>query len=303
VSLSSRFSARARVLFVTILATVALVLLASSISDLEFSSGYQLVPRRSAGGLSLPLPDSLLDMLLSALLLIAPVLMLVGVLYALYASGFRARALLWFVWVALMVAGLYLAMRLYPQVFQRFPRVTSPPDPAVATPAATAAAVVELEAFDASAPGWAQPVAVVGIALLISLGVVAGAWAMVRRLDRGPRAIDDLAGEAQRAIDALRAGADVRDTVMRCYFEMGRVLDDHYGLVRREAMTPREFEQLLAGVDLPRAHIERLTRLFEMVRYGSQTASGMQEQEAIACLAAIAAARGPGRQAPLEQGL
>ncbi|MBN1660359.1 MAG: DUF4129 domain-containing protein [Anaerolineae bacterium] len=307
----SRPTVRVRALLVTILAIVALVLLAATISNIEFSEGYRLATRRPSGGLSLSWLDRVLDLLLSILFLVAPTLMLVGVLYALYASGFRARALIWFLWVALMTVGLYLVLRFYPQLFHRVPRITPPPDLAMATPAPTAAAVAGLEPFDAIAPKWAEPVAVIGIALLVALGVVAGAWALVRRLQRPPGPIAAtpwaLAGKAQRALDALHAGADVRDTVMRCYFEMGRVLDEHYGLVRQEAMTPREFERLLAGVGtrwvLPRAQVERLTRLFEMVRYGSHPATGTQEQEAIACLTAIAATLGPDRQVAVESGL
>jgi len=91
--------------------------------------------------------------------------------------------------------------------------------------------------------------------------------------------------------------------VMHCYFEMARVLDDHYGVVRTEAMTPREFEQLLARLDLPTAQVEQLTRLFEMVRYGSRIATDVQEQEAIACLTAIAAIRNPDRSTAAESRL
>lgn len=298
-----------------LLSIAALVLLAASVPDLEFSQGYRLGARREGGRLSLNLADDVLDTLISALLMIAPILMLAGVVYALRASGFRARALLWFLWVALMLAGLYVAMRLYPAVFQRFPRITGPPDPAMVTPLPAVTSVPgELGEFTATVPEWAEPVVAIGVALFVALGIVAGTWALVHWLQRRASTIaatpEALASEAQRALDALRAGADVRDTVMRCYLEMGRVLDEHYGLVRREAMTPREFERLLVGVAphgrplwvLPRAEVEQLTRLFEMVRYGSHRASEMQEQEAIACLTAIAAARRPDDGGLVESG-
>lgn len=289
-SVFSGLTPRLRFLLVTITGIGALVLLAASVSNLEFSAGYRLASPSSNRGLPFSLPQDLLDVLLAITFLIAPILMLVGVLYGLAASGFRARALLWFVWVGLLVAGLYYAMRLYPGMLDHLPRVAGPRDPVVVTPVATVVAG-DLGEFEANSPAWAEPVVAIGVALLVSLGIVAGGWFVVRRLFRPASPADDLADEAHRALTALRAGADVRDTVMRCYFEMGRVLDQHYGLVRTEAMTPREFEQMLAGVDLPGAQVARLTRLFEMVRYGSRAATRVQEQEAVACLSAIAHSR------------
>ena len=53
-------------------------------------------------------------------------------------------------------------------------------------------------------------------------------------------------------------------------------------------MTPREFEQYLANSGLADAHIRRLTRLFESVRYGAGPPSNAEEREAMACLNAIA---------------
>jgi hypothetical protein len=63
-------------------------------------------------------------------------------------------------------------------------------------------------------------------------------------------------------------------------------------LQRQEAMTPREFELLLAGAGLRDDHIGQLTRLFERVRYGGAAASERDEQEARACLSAIVQAYG-----------
>jgi hypothetical protein len=96
-----------------------------------------------------------------------------------------------------------------------------------------------------------------------------------------------LAGPAEEAIAAIRVGADLKDTVMRCYFEMGRVLREQRGISRDQAMTPREFEQYLAQEGLPRKPVGQLTRLFEMVRYGAKAVGKREELQAIDCLTAI----------------
>jgi hypothetical protein len=52
-------------------------------------------------------------------------------------------------------------------------------------------------------------------------------------------------------------------------------------------MTPREFEARLATAGLREDHIQRLTRLFEAVRYGTQSPGKREEREAVDCLTAI----------------
>jgi hypothetical protein len=68
---------------------------------------------------------------------------------------------------------------------------------------------------------------------------------------------------------------------------MTRTVSQARGVDRWAAMTPREFESRLLGAGLPRSAVQRLTRLFEQVRYGAQTAGAAEEQEALACLASI----------------
>ena len=99
--------------------------------------------------------------------------------------------------------------------------------------------------------------------------------------------MEQLAKEAKGALDALKGGAELRDTVMRCYFEMSRVVSEERGIRRERAMTPREFEERLGELGLPERHVVQLTRLFEGVRYGSKETGEREADQAVASLSAI----------------
>jgi len=69
---------------------------------------------------------------------------------------------------------------------------------------------------------------------------------------------------------------------------MEQTVQRAYGLNRRASMTPREFERRLVNAGVDADAVDRLTRLFERVRYGNQEIDPTDEAEAESCLAAIA---------------
>jgi hypothetical protein len=142
--------------------------------------------------------------------------------------------------------------------------------------------------IEADPPEWLSIIVSVGIILL--LAVLAGT--LQRRRRTGPGHLDRLAQPAHEAVAHLRAGADLKDVIVRCYAEMCQVVSDRRGVRREKAMTPREFEDRLTSLGLPADQVLRLTRLFESVRYGARTPGLREEQEAVACLTAIAEACG-----------
>lgn len=109
-----------------------------------------------------------------------------------------------------------------------------------------------------------------------------------RRHPAGP--LEQLAQEAETALAALRTGADLRNTIIRCYYEMTQVLSEQRGIQRQATMTPREFEAHLQELGLPGEPVRRLTRLFEKARYGNIPTGQADEQQAIHCLQFIVAA-------------
>jgi uncharacterized membrane protein YhaH (DUF805 family) len=266
------------------LAILAMVFLAAGLSDLQFLPGHPL-PRRAEsddllGGFFRPFPGSeILGYLFLAFYYVALLLLPVAIVYFIISPDMRRRVirglglLLWLVAILMMI-------RARPDLFQELQLVPE------AAPQAGDTAIPEVE-FGASIPAWLETVATLGLAVATAAALVGVGWYVWRRSQRPASALEQLAMEAQVALDALEAGAGVHDTVMRCYFEMSRALGENRGLRRGEAVTPREFESELKGAGLPTAQIEQLTRLFEAVRYGARIADEVEERQAVACLTAI----------------
>ena len=122
-----------------------------------------------------------------------------------------------------------------------------------------------------------------GLAFLL-LGVfVYSLWKLWRRFSP----LFSLSKIAQDAIEEIQSGVDLRNAIIRCYFEMCRALQGTGRLERSKAIIFWELAQQLADVGIAAEQTQRLTRLFEKVRYGAETLGKNEEQEAIECLKAI----------------
>lgn len=104
--------------------------------------------------------------------------------------------------------------------------------------------------------------------------------------------LEMIVASAETALQTMEQGGDVRDAVMRCYLEMLSAASE-LGVERPGYLTPAEFVQRLVRAGLPLGAVERLTHLFEEVRYSPQSPSPVMEVEAVACLRTVVqAARG-----------
>jgi len=138
---------------------------------------------------------------------------------------------------------------------------------------------------------WVRVLVLSSVTVLCTGLVLIIAWLAYTRYRPAVRPpLAQLVTQAQAALDALYAGEDVRDVVLRCYFEMTRVLDENQGLRRAETMTPREFAARLTAWGLPAEPVHTLTRLFEEARYGSRLTDDTAVQRAITSLERIVAA-------------
>jgi len=99
--------------------------------------------------------------------------------------------------------------------------------------------------------------------------------------------LPELGALAGAAAADIRSGMSLKNVVLRCYRDMSNLLSEHKKILFPKVMTAREFERKLSQVGVKDEHVSRLTRLFELVRYGGRDVSKEEEHEAIACLEAI----------------
>jgi hypothetical protein len=142
-------------------------------------------------------------------------------------------------------------------------------------------------------PQWVTTMVAIGIALAIT-AVISGIFYMLWRQSRNRMRLKEplkmVEQEAQMALDAIIAGGDLRETVIRCYLQMIKALEVYRGIQRDHDMTPHEFELILTKRGMPGEPIHQLTSLFEEVRYGTFRPGRNEEQTAIASLSAIISA-------------
>jgi len=268
------------------IAVLAVVLLSANLSDLEFFQGqpFSLREREQSdtqfdGRMS---GDQFFDFLLKLLLIIGGVFLLLTIICFIISPEARKRILREAIPLIIFALFYYLFMRNRPEIFN-LPVDPAPPEPAPEV-SLEAPPIVE---FTPDPPWWLSLTTRIGLALLVAALLVGIIWAIWRRRRRQATSLEQLAAEAENALQAIQTGADLRNTVIRCYFDMNRVLQEEQNIRRQRAMTPREFEKHLEEMGIPSEHIHRLTRLFESARYGSGPLSKSEERQAIRCLAAI----------------
>jgi hypothetical protein len=152
---------------------------------------------------------------------------------------------------------------------------------------------------DGIAPPVFEPPQISGwLSFFITLGIVLLAVVFAWRLNRWwmlrnktadvSRPLDEIAGIARASLRQLATGqGSAQDGIIQCYEDMSRVVVARRGLYREYAMTPSEFAIRLEKAGLPREPVNRLTQLFESVRYGARTSAQGDVDEAISCLTSI----------------
>ena len=276
------------------IAVAATVILAAGLSNLKLLPGQpfsfpffgERAPVEPGQYGTLPGGELLLSLVRGLLILLAllvPVIVILAIVY----PEFRKRMLRRLLSITLLLVCLYALMRLRPDIFGITEEIQIP-DQAAPSEQASPLPVTEMIT---EPPSWLTPVASLCLALPIAALLAGLAVRLLSHRTRRPASpLEQLAQEAEEAIEQLRAGSDLRNTVIRCYAEMTRVLAEQRGIRRRESMTTREFEVHLQTLGLPDEPIKRLTRLFEDVRYGTMAPGEREEQQAIASLGAIAEA-------------
>jgi len=148
---------------------------------------------------------------------------------------------------------------------------------------------------DVANQNFSEPAISPWVSFFLSLGMVLLVFLLVWVLFLRDRlaGVDQrvvLAEIAGQALDEIKAGKDWGDAILNCYGGMLQAVTDNKKMILDESLTPAEFVAFMVRARLPVGPVERLTALFERVRYGGKTASHGEIEEAMTCLADIVAA-------------
>jgi hypothetical protein len=265
-------------------ASLVLILLAGGMAGIPFDAARTFTVQSPDEGLVLPMAR--IDQRVLAFFYL--ILVAAAVFIMIIDWEGRRRALLTLALVGVMALGLYTLFRGRSAELAVSP---TPPGTAQATPSSTEIAPtpfpVNIETGTLpDSPEWL--VTAIGAALAFMLAGAAGLLYLALSQRLRPKTLPDhLAQAAELAAEAIQSGEEIRDVIMRCYDHMTRRLAEERNLTRGGAVTPREFEQTLAGLGFPHDPVRTLTGLFEAVRYGHIEASPEQTRQALDSLQAI----------------
>lgn len=265
------------------LIVLAILLLAAGLPKLELKAGHAVVvatpdlPEGPGEGATLP-PDERFLLPYGLILAILLIIILLLTALSIFIPEMRKQLRTYLMLFSFIFVLLFLRNYLRGFGLGVLNEMTNPN-----TPLSGGEPTIAPPDFILNPPDW--------LLVLLGLMCVAPLLAMVwyaRRLSHhAPTALEGLATEAREAIEDLRAGADLRDTITRCYHDMNLALMRNRGIRRPKAMTAREFEHELERLGMAAESVRRLTRLFERVRYGAHVSSKRDEMEAIDCLTAV----------------
>jgi len=119
------------------------------------------------------------------------------------------------------------------------------------------------------------------IIFLITAGLAVVLFNLIQGWGSASPQDSELIRSAEEALTAFHEGMDLRNVILRCYFQMTNTLLTEQGIEREAAMTVWEFEERLQQKGYPAAPITQLTSLFEKIRYGEQDFSPEEEDKAL----------------------
>jgi len=277
-----------RVVYLASAGLLGIVLLAAALGSFTFSTPYQLLSEDSSDINGPVSYTGLLRLFMIALILVIPLL---G--YLLVRAARHRRSVLLVLLAVFALAYIIISARPTPQRLEQnagSSETSATQQPVVSTQQPTLAPPPD--------PGTAEvtPALVwllsLGLATLILVGA-GGVYLIMRTVRTRPVSpLEIIAISAETALQVIEQDGDVHDAILRCYASM---LDAarQQGLDRPVHLTPAEFIQRLVQVGLPAGPVERLTHLFEAVRYSPQPPTPEMEAEAVDCLQVVVqAARG-----------
>ena len=287
-------SRKALLLLFSLAAVIAVIALASSLHDVTFQPGRPFTSDSTPTNpfvlpaLTIPTETPLWKILLFWALALINVVLFIWLL----PPEVRKRLLRQVLGFAVGVLALILALKYNLITLPQISAQPAPTEEASGTSGTGGTAPIPFQ--PPQMPPWmiylTSLLAVLFLALVILL--------IYRRWFRpagGPvyplKAIADI---AQTSLRDLAAGRSWGDVIVECYVSMSDAVSARRGLLRPDSTTPREFAARLTHAGLPADAVNRLTGLFESVRYGSHRSSEADIRAATDCLNAILRACGTG---------
>jgi hypothetical protein len=283
----SFFQKKFAVVLLAALALGALTVLARSLDQVPFNEAQHYRPNvtESAPVSAQNVTEALADVPIWKQVIVVGLIALMLVLFLLLLSPeFRKKLLKMLLRFLVIVAGTFLFLRFYGGQFialqEQIANMKMQPAPADAQP---------LPPFQ---PPHISPTFSYLVSFAFALLWIAVMWGLYRGWQKyaalnAKKSLDEIAHIARSSLNDLSSGRDSSDVIINCYLRMSDVVADKRRLQREIAMTPQEFALRLERAGLPGDAVRRLTRLFEMVRYGDRKSAPKDVNEAVSCLNAI----------------
>jgi uncharacterized membrane protein len=286
----SFFEKRVWIILLAVLALGAITVLATSLEEVPFHEAQQYSKEEAAQVESVSAEDVInawtsvplwkqvvLWILLGILIIITMILM---------TPEARKRLLLFFFRLTLTLIAIYYYMKNYGARF--FDSLSM--GGAAFTQPATPVDAVPAPVFQPPPPSSTTAYLIsfaFAVLFVLALWFVYRAWKKYVAANQSP--LHEIARIARSSLRDISSGRDSSDVIINCYLHMSDVVADKRKLRRNEAMTPQEFAVRLERAGLPGEAVQRLTRLFETVRYGDRKSGPREVNEAVGCLNTILA--------------
>lgn len=278
------------VIFLSLLGLGALILLSVGLRDIPFRDGQTFYGGNQIGDFRYvpgAIVNSIVEVPFWTQLSVWAIFILMFVLIGLLMTPeWRKRLIKIAIRVAVIYWGLYIVFVRYRDILVEMGINAGALNAANSTGASTGNTPPEF--LSARTISIASTLLSFGIALLLIV-LAWKAYSFWKELNTAGSepALKKIAKIARSSINDLSSGRNSTDVIVNCYFRMSDAVAEKRKLHRKAAMTPAEFAMQLEGAGLPSDAVQRLTRLFEGVRYGNRRTNPKDVNEAVSCLTTI----------------
>lgn len=283
------------ILFLSILALLSLVLLATAIKNATFLPAQHFSQVESDVA-PLPVGEVIRTTIIKSIIsiplekqitLLVMLLLFVMLVLYLLPPEMRKKLFKQFLRVGLGVLLLLYLLKKRPDLFEGLLPIFSLSVGQSSSSQVEAAAPPTFEPPQIS--GWISFFITLAVILLTSviLWRISRWWALRTKTSDALPPLEKIAGIAHASLKDLETGRNSEDAIVKCYERMSAVVGSKQGLRREIAMTSSEFASRLERSGLPHEAVSRLTYLFESVRYGGHLSGPRETAEAISCLSSI----------------